>query len=38
MLFPEKPKLVDKDSQCSALESTGYKLESEPCLFSVECS
>ena len=30
----EKAKIVDKGSQCSALESTGCKLESEPCLFS----
>ena len=36
--FTEKAKIVDKGSQCSALESTGCKLESEHCLFSVECS
>ena len=36
--FTEKAKIVDKGSLCSALESTGCKLESEPCLFSVECS
>ena len=36
--FTKKAKIVDKGSQCSALESTGCKLESEPCLFSVECS
>ena len=29
---------TEKGSQCSALESTGCKLESEPGLFSVECS
>ena len=34
----KKTKIVDKGSQCSALESTGCKLESEPCLFSVEYS
>ena len=36
--FTEKSKIVDEGSQCSALESAGCKLESEPCLFSVECS
>ena len=36
--FTEKAKIVDRGSQCSALEITGCKLESEPCLFSVECS
>ena len=36
--FTEKAKFVDKGSQYSALERTGCKLESEPCLFSVECS
>ena len=34
----EKAKIVDKGSQCSALESKGCKLECEPCPFSVECS
>ena len=33
--FTEMAKIVDKGSQCSTLESTGCKLESEPCLFSV---
>ena len=36
--FPERAGRVDRGSICSALESTGCKLESEPCLFSVECS
>ena len=36
--FTEKANIIDKGSQCSTLESTGCKLESEPCLFSVECS
>ena len=33
--FTEMAKIVDKGSQCSTLENTGCKLESEPCLFSV---
>ena len=36
--FTKKAKIVDRGLQCSALESTGCKLESEACLFSVECS
>ena len=38
MLFTEKAKIVDRGSLCSALETTGSKLQYEPNLFSVAYS
>ena len=38
MSFAEKAKIVDRGSLCSALESTGSKLQYEPYLFSIACS
>ena len=36
--YSERAKIVDRGSLCSAHESTGYKLQDEPYLFSVACS
>ena len=37
-MFTEKAKIVDSGSLCSTRETTGSKLQYEPCLFSVACS
>ena len=37
VLFPEKAKIVDRGSICSAPENTGSKPQYEPFLFSVAC-